>query len=799
VSQHDLEMPSDLAFLVGGGDMGQRIRAFRWDTTPLGDPRDWSLPLRTAVRILLTTNHPVFIFWGRELICLYNDAYARSLGPEKHPSILGARGRDAWEEIWPIIGPQIELVLSGRGATWQENQLVPIIRHGRREDVYWTYGYSPIDDPAAPAGVGGVLVLCTETTEQVLSAERLRAADGRWRQLFEQAPAFMCVLSGPKHVFEFANPGYFRLVGRDDILGRSVRDVLPWASTQGFVALLDSVFTEGKPVFGRSAEMVIPGPAGQPDIVRYLDFVYQPIRDERGLVNGIFVLGSDVTERNQAAQALKESEQRLRIACEAAALGIHDYDVATGLVQWDSRIRELWGVGGDEVITYEVFAAGLHPEDRATTQASIDRALDPDGPGRFFAEYRVINRTSTETRWVQATGNVTFVGRQPVRLVGTVLDITEQKLADARRDEFLATLSHELRNPLAPIGSAVDLLTRHPPAEPQAAEAHRVIGRQLKILSRLLEDLLDLVRISRGRIEIRKEFVPLQDIFQQVRETVATQLQQGGCQLVVNVPPEPVHVCGDRVRLAQVFSNLVVNACKYSEAGSTIDVDVVVPSASEVVVTVVDEGIGIAEDYLPRVFDSFSQAQSSLHRSKGGLGIGLSLARGLLLLHDGSITAHSEGLGRGSTFVVRLPVVAPPSTGAEAAPVDAVASPVAALRILLVDDNEDAAAMLSALLSLDGAEVTVAADGVQAVGIAEHIRPDLVLLDLGLPGLNGYDVCRGIRRQPWAGNTKLVALTGWGQASDRAKTTQAGFDAHLVKPVEYSELLSAVRTLGSII
>jgi CheY-like chemotaxis protein len=181
------------------------------------------------------------------------------------------------------------------------------------------------------------------------------------------------------------------------------------------------------------------------------------------------------------------------------------------------------------------------------------------------------------------------------------------------------------------------------------------------------------------------------------------------------------------------------------------------------------------------------------------LGIGLSLARGLLLLHDGSITAHSEGLGRGSTFVVRLPVVAPPSTGAEAAPVDAVASPVAALRILLVDDNEDAAAMLSALLSLDGAEVTVAADGVQAVGIAEHIRPDLVLLDLGLPGLNGYDVCRGIRRQPWAGNTKLVALTGWGQASDRAKTTQAGFDAHLVKPVEYSELLSAVRTLGSII
>ncbi len=226
-------------FLDGGGEMGARIRAFDWTASPLGTPSGWPAPLRTAVRILLTTNHPVFLFWGADLICFYNDAYRRSLGPEKHPAMLGARGRIAWDEIWPIIGPQIEQVVSGGGATWHENHLIPITRHGRLEQVYWTYSYGPIDDESAPGGVGGVLVLCTETTAQVLAAERMQAADARWRALFEQAPGFMCILQGPELRFEYANARYMHLVGDRPVLGKPILDALPEIESQGFIARLE--------------------------------------------------------------------------------------------------------------------------------------------------------------------------------------------------------------------------------------------------------------------------------------------------------------------------------------------------------------------------------------------------------------------------------------------------------------------------------------------------------------------------------------------------------------------------------
>ncbi len=206
--------PDAPAFLAGGGEMGALIRDFNWGATSLGPPTQWPAPLRTTLRIMLSTNHPVFVFWGPRHTCFYNDAYARSLGPEKHPSILGAEGRSAWQEIWHIIGPQIDQVMAGCGATWHENQLVPIIRNGRLEDVYWTYSYGPIDDESSPHGVGGVLVLCTETTEQVRTEQRQREAQIRWQSMFDQAPGFMCVLQGPHHQFEYVNQRYLDLVGR---------------------------------------------------------------------------------------------------------------------------------------------------------------------------------------------------------------------------------------------------------------------------------------------------------------------------------------------------------------------------------------------------------------------------------------------------------------------------------------------------------------------------------------------------------------------------------------------------------
>jgi PAS domain S-box-containing protein len=306
----------NVSFLDGGGELGGLMRAHDWSATPLGPPGRWPQSLRTAVRLMLNTGHPMYIFWGAEGACLYNDAYRQSIGPERHPGSLGRPAREVWHEIWDVIGPQIEQVMSGRGATWHENQLLPITRNGRREIVYWTYSYGPIDDRAAATGVGGVLVVCTETTEQVLSARRSAEELERFAALFEQAPTFMAMLRGPDHRFERANPGYLRLIGHREILGRSVAEALPDAAAQGYVDLLDGVYRSGEAYTANGAKYAMQTIPGGPTAERYVDLVFQPIKDAIGAITGIFVVGADVTERALAEAALRESEARLREANE---------------------------------------------------------------------------------------------------------------------------------------------------------------------------------------------------------------------------------------------------------------------------------------------------------------------------------------------------------------------------------------------------------------------------------------------------------------------------------------------------
>jgi PAS domain-containing protein len=275
--------------------MGARIRTKDWRLSALGPPENWPQSLKTAIRLLLSTGHPMFIWWGPRLIQFYNDAYRQSIGDERHPSALGQEGRQCWDEIWPIIGPQIEKVMSGRGFTWQENALVPITRHGMRQDVWWTYSYSPIDDPVAPTGVGGVLVVCTETTQLVLGARQVEHERRQFAELFEQSPSFMAKLAGPEHRFELANPAYMRLVGQRPVIGRTVAEALPEVVEQGYVDLLDAVFHSGKAhtAFASEYSNVVEGKAR----TRVLDFVFQPIKDHEGHVTGIFVEGFDLTGR----------------------------------------------------------------------------------------------------------------------------------------------------------------------------------------------------------------------------------------------------------------------------------------------------------------------------------------------------------------------------------------------------------------------------------------------------------------------------------------------------------------------
>jgi signal transduction histidine kinase len=293
--------------IFGTGEMADLTRAFDWSTTPVGPVEQWPEPLLITVNTMLGSRHPMFLWWGPELIQFYNDGYRPTIREDKHPSALGQRGAECWPEIWPIIGPQIESVMSRGEATWHENQLVPIYRNGKLEDVYWTYGYSPVRD--GQGNIRGTLVVCTETTASVQAKLQLERERERLADLFQQAPAFFAVLGGPEHVFEMLNGPYQELIGHRAILGKTVREAVPEAQAQGFTTLLDRVFKTGEPFVGRNTPIQLARSGAESLETRYLDFVYQPRREADGSISGIIALGVDVTENKRAEQLLLQSEK----------------------------------------------------------------------------------------------------------------------------------------------------------------------------------------------------------------------------------------------------------------------------------------------------------------------------------------------------------------------------------------------------------------------------------------------------------------------------------------------------------
>ncbi len=359
--------------------------------------------------------------------------------------------------------------------------------------------------------------------------------------------------------------------------------------------------------------------------------------------------------------------------------------------------------------------------------------------------------------------------------------------ADHRKNEFLALLAHELRNPLAPIRSAVQLmqLTNDPEANKAATG---IVERQVDQMVRLVDDLLDVSRISRGKIELRKQRIDLASIVKQAVEDTRPLVTSMGHELTVTMPPEPVYLNADRTRLIQVLGNLLNNACKFTDMGGRISLAVEVVGG-DVVISVRDNGIGIAAAELPSIFEMFVQADTSMERSVSGLGIGLALVKNMVEMHGGTVEVHSDGLGRGSTFVVRMAIMESPALAPALGAVDGGPDLATAQRILVVDDNVDAALMLERLLQLNGKQTRVAHSGPDALEVAEQFRPHLILLDIGLPKLNGYEVCRRIRRQPWGKDMVVIALTGWGQEEDRKRSKEAGFNAHFVKPLEREALM----------
>ncbi len=537
---------------------------------------------------------------------------------------------------------------------------------GFDEDTWFTFSYSPVRDDADT--IAGFYCACTETTKGVLAQKQLRAREEWLLSLFHRAPGFAAVLRGPQHVFEMVNEAYHRITGNRPLLGLPVAQALPEIVGQGFGGWLDEVFATGQPFVGESIPVTVNRGPGTKPYEAFVDFMYQPLRDASGRVEGIFVHGHDVTQQHRAQQALRD--------------------------------------------------------------------------------------------------------------------------ADRQKDEFLATLAHELRNPLAPIRTAAHLLETSGATDAIRARAVDIIGRQVGHMSRLLDDLIDIARITQRRLVLKKEDVRLGTIVEAAVETARPLAEAKGHTIAVDVPTPDATLNADAVRLTQVLTNLLNNAVKYTDPGGRIALEATVEEGV-LRVSVSDSGIGLDADAMANLFVMFAQQADALERSEGGLGIGLALVRGLVELHGGTVSAASEGKGRGSRFTVEMPAV---PVGAGTHPQSTKPAVARTSRsVLVADDNHDAAELLAEWLRLSGYTVHIAGDGTSAARMAMELRPDVAVLDIGMPGLNGYEVAQRIRSQEWGRHALLVAATGWGQDADRLKATDAGFDAHLTKPFDPDDLAALIE------
>jgi len=797
------------------GEVGGILAARDWSTHALGSPDGWPASLGVALQIGLASPQPMIVWWGEGLHQFHNDACLPILG-DRHPACLAVGAPEAWPDLWATLGPSVRAALDGKRTT---AIACP------RPDRPIRFSCSPL--PGEAGRVDGVLCICREE-DTALGAEGL-ASHTVHREAVSELTAekqSQADLLESEERYALAARATREAIWDCDLVtarvrwNRAIADLLGWdEAVRGSTAQWwrARVHPDDRPRVIESIEVATASAQRSRWHAEYrflrADGHYAEIVD-RGFImrdaNGaaLRMVGAmlDVTRTKRAEMALRNSEARYRTLIDLSPqlLWIARPDGGftfcnqhwveyTGLSTAQSSERG-WIVAVDPAHRSRVLPAWLQA-------IGAGAALEMEIPFRRAAD--------GEYRWHLARAQPVRDGKGSIlHWMGIALDIHDRRQAaaaledaDRRKDEFLATLAHELRNPLAPLRNALYLLQLQEhgvDAHVDAQPIHDIMDRQVRQMVRLVDDLLDVSRVTRGKIGLQRRIVELPSVVYAAVEASRPLLDAARHTFTVTLPDEPIHVDADPTRLAQVFTNLLNNAAKFTDAGGRVWL-AAERRRDEVLVTVGDTGIGIPADLRSEVFEMFRQLEHPLH-ARGGLGIGLTLAKRLVQMHGGSVEAHSEGIGLGSRFVVRLPIAMPPGTGgmAPGPRTRSGGSPAGPVRhILVVDDNVDSAHSLALLLRRLGHDVRVAHDGESGLSAALGSQPDLVFLDIGLPRLSGHEVAQRLRARFEPRQMRLVAMTGYGQANDRLRSSAAGFDEHLVKPVEWSVIEATLAKLGA--
>lgn len=722
-------------------------------------------------------------------VCDINKAALDAVGI----TLADVEGKPFWETPWWQVSDEAKATLRSQIARASQNQAVhwetPV--HGRaggKETAIIDGSLIPIKDEG-----GDVTFIAFEgrdiTEKKAYEREVLRASEARYRALVTASSDVVFRMSGDWAVMQPLDGRTLVASNSTPILGWMEKN-LPEFEHARVRASIDEAVSK-KQTF-ELEHQVVRADGG-------LGWTFSravPIFDDAGQIHEWFGTASDVTDRKLAEAALQRvtaESERMRRLYETVLSATPDFVYVFSLdhkVLWanESLIR-MWGKGRDGAIGKTFLEIGYEPWHAAMHDREIDQVRATKEPIRGEVPFN-----GTEGRRIYDYIFVPVIGAdgEVEAVAGTTRDVTDRKESelalaesDRKKDEFIALLAHELRNPLAPIRNGLQVV-RQAQDLTVRERALQMMDRQLAHMVRLIDDLLDVSRISRNKLDLRKARVTIADVVESAVEAAQPAIDAAGHELTVSLPSRPVHLNADLTRLAQVLSNLLANSAKYTERGGKISLSA---ERKEGVIEVVvrDNGIGIPAESLPTIFDMFSQVDRSIERSTGGLGIGLALVKGLTEMHGGTVVAASDGEARGSTFIVTLP------TFSDESPIDHPPSlnPLSALpprRVLVVDDSRDGAESLGMMLELAGHQVALAFDGLEAIEQASRFQPDVILMDVGMPQLNGLDATRRIRQEPWSRNATIIALTGWGQECDREQSREAGCDGHLVKPVALDEL-----------